>query len=242
MENYNRRIKDILGPFINRRGKTIIPWPLLLVFLKNEEKYFRNRIKYKLTEEPKKIDKIKFITIANEKEDKIQDIIKNNNIPLIRWLGYKSYSCRYDSFLFLFFTTIYKIYESNNNLYKSNNINDLIKLIDVICKELKLNKPTYIWDICNRYKNYSLDILNVNNGYKKEYHIHSLFNWLKGDSLFTITYKLIKSCSLCFKYVEQKVQLYPLISITIDELNSCNNFDDILYNKLKINNSICEDC
>ena len=110
LENYNRRLKDILGPSLNRRGKTIIPWPLLLVFLKNEEKYFRNRIKYKLTEEPKKIDKIKFITIANEKEDKIQDIIKNNNIPLIRWLGYKSYSCRYDSFLFLFFTTIYKIY------------------------------------------------------------------------------------------------------------------------------------
>lgn len=87
-----------------------------------------------------------------------------------------------------------------------------------------------------------MDILNVNNGYKKEYHIHSLFNWLKGDSLFTITYKLIKSCSLCFKYIEQKVQLYPLISITIDELNSCSNFVDILYNKLKINNSICEDC
>ena len=105
MENYNRRIKDILGPFLNRRGKTIIPWPLLLVFLKSEEKYFGNLIKIKLTEEPKKIDKNKFIPISNEKEDKKHVIIENNNITLIRWLEYKSYICRYDSF-FIFYNYI----------------------------------------------------------------------------------------------------------------------------------------
>ena len=130
----------------------------------------------------------------------------------------------------------------NNNLYKSSNINDLIKLIDIICKELKLNKPTYIWDICNKYKNYSLDILNANKGYKKEYHIHSLFIWFKSDSLFTISYKIIKSCLLCFKYTEQNVQLDPLVSITIDKLNSWDNFIDILYNKLKLSNTLWENC
>lgn len=37
LENYNRRIKDILGPFLSKRGKTVIPWPLFITFLKNEE-------------------------------------------------------------------------------------------------------------------------------------------------------------------------------------------------------------
>ena len=49
MENYNKRIKQILGPFLSEKGKTVIPLPLLLIFIKNEEHYYSGLIKHKLT-------------------------------------------------------------------------------------------------------------------------------------------------------------------------------------------------
>jgi len=45
LENYNRRIKEILGPFLTKRGRTIIPWPLFLSFIHNEEEYYNKLIK-----------------------------------------------------------------------------------------------------------------------------------------------------------------------------------------------------
>lgn len=38
LENYNRLIKGILGHFLKRRGKIIIPRPLLLVIIKKRKK------------------------------------------------------------------------------------------------------------------------------------------------------------------------------------------------------------
>ena len=109
LENYNRRIKDILRPFLTKRGKSIIPWPLLLALIRNEEKHFRKIITNKLTEEPKKIEKFEFPSFEFEMEENLKDFstVKTNLTP--KWLNYKSFSCRYDSFLFLFFTTINKI-------------------------------------------------------------------------------------------------------------------------------------
>lgn len=34
--------------------------------------------------------------------------------PALKQLAYELYSCKYDSFTFLIYTTIYKIYEANN--------------------------------------------------------------------------------------------------------------------------------
>ena len=48
LENYNKRIKQILGLFLSEKGKTVIPWPLLLTFIKNEEHYYSGLIKHKI--------------------------------------------------------------------------------------------------------------------------------------------------------------------------------------------------
>ncbi len=40
LENYNKRIKDKLGPFLSQKGRTIIPWPLFIIFLKKRLKLF----------------------------------------------------------------------------------------------------------------------------------------------------------------------------------------------------------
>ena len=45
LENYNRRIKEILGPFLSKRGRAIIPWPLFISFIRNEEEYYNKLIK-----------------------------------------------------------------------------------------------------------------------------------------------------------------------------------------------------
>ena len=37
-----------MGPFLSEQEKTVIPWPLLLIFIKNEEHYFNEIIKLKL--------------------------------------------------------------------------------------------------------------------------------------------------------------------------------------------------
>ena len=48
MENYNQRIKHFMASFLSERGKTLIPWTLLLIFIKNEEHHFSEIIKIKL--------------------------------------------------------------------------------------------------------------------------------------------------------------------------------------------------
>ena len=42
---------------------------------------------------------------------------------------------------------------------------------------------------------------------------------IKGNILFTISLKSIKTCSICFKYEENNIQLEPLIPVTLEELN-----------------------
>ena len=57
IENYNKRIRHILGKFIyliiynigiflNRKGISIIPWPLFLSFIFEEEAYYKNLLLY----------------------------------------------------------------------------------------------------------------------------------------------------------------------------------------------------
>ena len=48
IENYNRRIKDQLKPFLSKRGRSIVSWPIFLMFIINEENYFNLLITDKL--------------------------------------------------------------------------------------------------------------------------------------------------------------------------------------------------
>ena len=37
LENYNKRIMHLIEPFLSEKGRTIIPWPLLLIFIKKKK-------------------------------------------------------------------------------------------------------------------------------------------------------------------------------------------------------------
>lgn len=79
------------------------------------------------------------------------------------------------------------ILNNSPDLIRSNNINDLMKFIDKIkisLKENNNNNITNIWDLAEKYKNISLDILTYDKWFKKPYHIHQLMEWFKGDNLF----------------------------------------------------------
>ena len=126
--------------------------------------------------------------------------------------------------MFIFFTTIYNIFKNSNHYIPSNNLNDLLNLTDIIIDILRQQKNAFIWDICETNKNYSLNILNTNNLYKKEGHIHKLFDWFKDDKYFKVSYKLNKSCNLCFNSTEKLIKLDAIILIITNDFNNCFSF------------------
>ena len=216
LENYNRRIREKLGSFLTKRGKSIIPWPLFLAFIINEENYFKIKVNTKFSEEPKKEYKYDFIPTE------YVNITDTNNNKISHWLKWDNNSCRYDSFFFLFFTNIYKFFTDTKVLNRNNNISDIIKLIELIknsVKTLNIN----IWEIAENNKNLSMDILNVKNGYKDPFHIHNVFNWFKGNDLFCITYNINKTFSICFKLENENKIDSPLISINKNDFISSTN-------------------
>lgn len=44
LENYNRRIREVLGPYCSKKGISVIPWPLFLSFFIHEEEFYRNML------------------------------------------------------------------------------------------------------------------------------------------------------------------------------------------------------
>ena len=145
LENYNRRIKEILGLFLTKIGRTIIPWPLFISFIRNEEEYYNKLIKDLLDSE-QKYNKYKNI-VTN-----YVPINENDNVKKSFWLSYQDNSCRYDSFLLIFFTTIYNIFKDNNHYIPSNNINDLLHLTDIIIDILRQQKIHLFWIYVNQIK------------------------------------------------------------------------------------------
>jgi hypothetical protein len=240
LENYNKRIKNILWQFLLQKGRTIIPLPLFITFSKNKEFYYNILIKDFLSKDIIH-DKNNFIekTISIDNKNIINNI-KNND--KIFWLGYNKLSCCYDSFTLLFFSTIYSILTSNFTNVYSNNISDLIKLLYIIVNSIENHHNKSFWNIVSDNPKYSLNILNINNGFQEEFHIHNLFNWFAGDKFFVISYNCVKMCQLYF-YFENKIEeTNPFFSIDLIEINSLKKFTEVLYSKFKSNKSACPNC
>ena len=107
LENYNKSIKQFLSPFLSQKRRTIIPWPLFITFIKNEENYYSKLIKDLLT-------KYFSHNKSNNIEKHILETNIQNNLNFVEinkklWLHCNNLSCRYDAFTFVFFTTIYSI-------------------------------------------------------------------------------------------------------------------------------------
>lgn len=86
IENYNRRIREILGPYVTKRGRSIIPWPLFLIFLYNEEINFRNIITECLTNEPSYNEKkeLNFVDTIEYNPGDLGKKMKNIGLNMIR--------------------------------------------------------------------------------------------------------------------------------------------------------------
>ena len=94
IENYNRRIKEKLDHILAKRGRSIVVWPLFIMFIINDENYYNNLITYKLKTDLKNIQNTEKTISYVEKSNEL------NNNPI--WLKYNNYSCRYDTFFFYF--------------------------------------------------------------------------------------------------------------------------------------------
>ena len=107
----------------------------------------------------KKVSNIKYKPKSTQ--NIINKSILNNDINNnIKWLVYDSYSCRYDSFLFIYIFCIKRLLEENNKY-----INDNIQIINIISNEI-LNANyngvnLKIWDIIDKNKkNYEFLLYN----------------------------------------------------------------------------------
>jgi len=91
LENYNRRIREVLGPYCSKIGISVIPWPLFLSFIIHEEDFYRNMLI--------KLDNQDLPKAHKEKNNGNYNININNSIS---WFKNTERSCRYDSFFFLY--------------------------------------------------------------------------------------------------------------------------------------------
>ena len=149
IENYNRRIKLKLSKYLFGKSKTKISWPLFIFFIRNEEEEYRlENIKFDNSIEIKNINlnNNKKTDIKIDKSEKIEINIKR------KWLQFNRYSCRYDSFIFIY-TFLIRLYLEKHNLLINNQFIELYNVIseDILSMdELELNNG--IWQILNRYK------------------------------------------------------------------------------------------
>ena len=232
IENYNKRIREILGPYVYKIGISVIPWPLFLSFIIYEENFYRN----KLVDLDSKDLPIEVYDINNDNHE------ENINENKIFWFNNINFSCRYDSFIFVFYFQICDYIKNNipKNLW-NNEINSIIEL----CSKIDFNNSDVFkkgfWNFCyNNFEN-SLNILDDNFGVRQLYHIQSIFTWFNNNPIFCFKYKEIEKCMLC-KINNIKIKFSnSYISIDINEINY-DKLEDIVYNKFNTNISACENC
>lgn len=149
-----------------------------------------------------------------------KNIEENEKNLKLFWLPFNNLSCRFDSFSFLFFTTINPLLTKELSLLRGNNINVFLNLTNKIAESIEKKEKKNFLKIVEENKIYSLDILNNTEGYKKLYHIHHIFNWFFGEILFSIKYKIIKTCSLSFNNVIKKDMYVTYISISVNDIKN----------------------
>ena len=72
-----------------------------------------------------------------------------------------------------------------------------------------------------------LDILTNNRGYKKEYPIINIFNYLNNSETFCIKYKINIYCQLCYLNKVNEALYSTLISINLEDITREINLMDM---------------
>ena len=113
IENYNRKIKLKLSKYLFGKNKCKITWPLFHLFIREEESETKKEIFNLENQLPKKLNKIIKIDTNFETQNNKQNIIDNKDILIKEnifrrnWLKINEYSCRHDSFFFLYCFVLY---------------------------------------------------------------------------------------------------------------------------------------
>ena len=249
IENYNKKIKEKLGkynnllilsyigPYLGYRGFSVVPWPIFLTFIINEENYYKNLL-FETDSKFKKKDNIIYNKIISNNNNYIEsNIINNENIIFLK---YQNYSCRYDSF-FLIQCYVINNYIKNKKIIVNDNLKLLYdigeKIINLNHNELNLG----FWEIINKYNLDTLGICDEKNGYKDLYPVSNIFNFLKNIALCCIKRKENIVCINCGTNTFENNVLNPLISINMEKLKM-NNIIDVLNSLSEPFSSSCIIC
>ena len=243
IENYNKRIKDLLGkykfnnyiiikyiaPYLGYNGFSVIPWPLFLSFIINEEYNYTISLINDDKKPPKKV---------------INNINKSNNIIInndVYFLKYNLYSCRYDSF-FLIQSFVINLYIDKNNIKLENESSKTIKKIgDILFNLNKDNLDKGLWEIIDFYNLDNIGITSNTLGYKNLFPISNIFNWLKKENFFCIKYNEITICNNCGYNKNEIFYFTPLIPINLVHLN-CKDLSEVIRLLFEPTSSSCEKC
>lgn len=92
--------------------------------------------------------------------------------------------------------------------------------------------------------NKNLDEIRItedSNGYKKEFPISNIFNWLKDEPLCCIKRKILSRCQLCNLNKVRDEYLFPLIPINKESL-LYNNLSELIISYYELKSSACDKC
>ena len=236
IENYNRRIKLKLSKYLYGKSKVKISWPLFLYFIRNEEEEYRKEnIKYENSLEYK----VNYKTVERKNVTIGFNPSLSNKIPQSRkWLKFNRYSCRYDTFFFIYTFAIQpklmKDQGKSSNIFIDlyNNIsNDILNLND---KDLDKG----IWFIIDRYK-HNYDFLNYN--YQEYNTVRQLLDKFEKNDNFCFKYSCIEGCTNCLQPNHSEKYLSPIFVFDNNYINMYN-LTGLIYNQLKNTNSVCYNC
>lgn len=237
-DTYKIHLKSITVDFekalINALYISVIPWPVFLSFIINEENYYKNiLLNYDSTFKIKNIN-INKIENANKNENKdspnkihLIDNCNNKKYYLEKkFLKYDFYSCRYDSYFFLQAYAINN-YINKHKINKTGNLKIFYNIGEFLLNLKNEELDIGFWEIINKYNLDKCGFLDKINGYKEMYPISDIFNFLKNEKLFSIKRKELVSCINCGTNVLTEDYIFPLISIYLEKLNK-NSLNDIL--------------
>lgn len=166
--------------------------------------------------------------------------LENDNNKDLYFLKYNSFSCRYDAYFFV------ESYVINFNLKRNNynlneNLKSILEIRDFLLSLKKEELDKGFWFLIDNYNLDKLGIMDDKNGYKKEFPITNIFQWLNNNSIFCIRIKELVNCLSCgFKEINESF-LNPLITIYIDDIN-LNSLSDILIKLKEPSCGACETC
>lgn len=245
LETYNKYLKENLGK------KNALTWWNFINFIINDNEKNKNRLyeksNFNILYESKFTKFSLYKYSINEKKINNKLYYLNNNLnPFltnIKWIKYKNFSCRYDSFLTL---TIYGYYfpVKNNNYIHLN-------FITKKCEDIILNKNFDILGEIQHY--YIINHLNVlktkiiNNSkiveddwFHKFGYVNQLFSIFENISLFCVEYKKESKCKYC-SFNASKLNYYNNLK-HINKVNLNNLESSFLFKLQGIKNELCTNC